>query len=151
MKKLLLLLFPLLVISSCCCKNGKSCGKKNNEASSKNSTSYTTPEAIAAALPGEWIWIKSFCCGRTSTWHTPETDGSTASLLFTKEKAEHFKNGKSQSSSTYNLAYFEEGAKDKIAYNESEGRKAMIRLSNDTLVVDYGYMDLQTEYYVRKK
>lgn len=151
MKKLILLLLPVLFFSAGCCKSGKkSCCNKAKGNCAANTT-CSTPESITAALPGEWTWIKTNCCGRTATWKTPETEGYSASLLFTKEKAEHLRNGKSQSNAPYSITYFEEGAKDKIAYTESEGRKAMITLRNDTLILDYGYMDLQTEFYVRKK
>src|SRR6478752_9219981 len=116
MKKLVALLFPILIISSCCCKKSKTSCNKDKANCCKTAT---TPEAIEAALPGEWEWIKTFCCGRTSTWHTPVTDSSSASLIFSKDKkVEHLKNGKSEYATSYTVSYFDEASKSKIAYDE---------------------------------
>lgn len=105
---------------------------------------------LRKSLIGKWELVKTDCCGRTSKT-IPAKPG---------EKEMHFKRDGSliikHEGKTYN-SYFnllrnkEFDERIVLLQIGRETTPAMFNFDNDTLVISWGFMDLQTEYYVKKK
>jgi uncharacterized protein (TIGR03067 family) len=102
------------------------------------------------ALTGKWELVKTDCCGRTTKTSMAEPGEKVISFKSdgTMETTEH---GKKQAS-TYQLT--RNKTMDENLVMLSMGREtypAMYHIDGDTLTLSWGYMDLQIEYYVKKK
>lgn len=108
------------------------------------------------SLTGTWTWVKTVCCGRIRTISTPESSSSTVSLMlnadhtYKKYRNDELKEGSFQTRIGINDYAVETGDRRDVIVFDTESA-AYYYFLKDTLVIDYGYMDLQTEYYLRKK
>lgn len=110
----------------------------------------TAKEAIQA-LEGSWQWIKTECCGRMMSEIFPKEDEDARIISFDLKG---------------NARYFTDETKEKVSevpyeldklgptqptIRMGELQPAIFTVKNDTLILSWGYMDLQIEYYVRPK
>lgn len=111
---------------------------------------------VAESLYGTWKWEKTACCGRGMKI-TTDDENTDRTLVFNEGgKYAETKNGVVSKEGTFVVR---KGIND---YQLSTGDSADVVLfdeniagyvtnQNDTLVISFGYMDLQTDYYTRKK
>lgn len=109
------------------------------------------------AVIGEWTWVKTFCCGRTSVWSSPESCYCTQSLSIKKDGTyELLKNDKVEKQGKYilrkGLNEFQNQQGDSaLVIQMDEDYPAYIEFIGDTLLLARGYMDFDNVYYVKKK
>jgi hypothetical protein len=125
---------------------------KNNETETVKVTSDTMDneksKSISDELTGSWEWIKTDCCGRTTktTYASPEAEKRVitfyedGTVLFYSVDPE----GKMEKQK-YTKGMMGEQETIKIGTLQP----AIMEIENDTLVLNWGYFDLQIEYYKR--
>jgi len=150
--KVVLFLFMSVILFSC--KTKKDVPQLNTEAV-KNHQETIEEEPYAdyyKKLEGRWIWLKTSCCGRVPKETNPQTTGFTIEFDFKPDKTfDAYRDGKLEKTLPYKLGnYIFNETRPLMVMGESP-RPAYILFRSDTLVIDYGYMDLETEYYIRKK
>ncbi len=109
------------------------------------------------AIVGEWTWVQTFCCGRTSVWTNTETCKCTQSLSILKDGT--FKMIKDElvlQEGTYLLRkgindYQQQQGDSALVIQFNEDYPAYVEFIGDTLRLARGYMDFDNVYYVRKK
>lgn len=108
------------------------------------------------AVVGEWIWAKTFCCGRTSVWTYPESSKTSSSLIINSDGSfKRFKNDKLESSGNYVLRrglndFQREQGDSALVIQFNDEYPAFVEFIGDTLILARGYMDYDNVYYVRK-
>lgn len=101
---------------------------------------------------GDWEWEKTICCGRTPHTETPETLSSTKTMRFQKGGMVIFLSGNEiTSNQTYQISYGLMNDDKRPVITIGASRPGLLFIKDDTLIIDYGYVDLQQEYYVRRK
>ncbi|TVR76976.1 MAG: hypothetical protein EA412_12460 [Chitinophagaceae bacterium] len=101
-------------------------------------------------LIGTWDWEYTVCCGRNPQTITPEMEGNTISLRF----FENFTvlrviNGESKTI-TYDIHYSDIYPDRLFISFEDAQRPALIEIDEDKLLINYEYIDLQREYYIKR-
>jgi len=99
---------------------------------------------------GSWELQKTDCCGRLNKT-TQAQPGEKSITFYPDGKMDLISSGE-KTASTFNLytdTNFDQEAP--LLNMGKEGRPAMYKVKGDTLTISWGYMDLQTEYYLRKK
>lgn len=129
MTKFLWLLIPLVVCS---------CAMKSSSANRE----------LIVPVIGKWEWIKTRCCGRRPEWSNPETTNTTASIEFKADSTLTYSYS-DRPSETYSFSISKDSVGNR-AWLMANDERALISLRNDTLIIDYGYMDLATDFYIRK-
>lgn len=106
-------------------------------------------EAILATLVGSWQWDKTVCCSRMPNTTSAENTKKDIVIKFTEDyKAESYGKGELVKTVDFELAMMD---RDRPTIKFSDvSYPAILTFNADTLIVDYGYMDLQVEYYTRK-
>ncbi len=101
---------------------------------------------------GDWGWEKTICCGRTPHTETPETLNSAKTMRFQKGGMVVFLSGNEiLSTQTYHISYGLSDGDKRPVIIIGASRPGLLFIKDDTLIIDYGYVDLQQEYYVRRK
>lgn len=115
-----------------------------------NSNKTTNP------IEGEWVWVKTFCCGRNSVWSSPETCKTTQSLSLRKDGTfelnrvgQDIQKGKYILRMGLNDFQLQQGDSSWVI-QLGDDIPAYVQFINDTLVLSRGYMDFDNVYYVRK-
>ena len=104
---------------------------------------------VEALLIGAWQWEKTICCGRLSKVISADSSDYELFLKFNVDSTVEF--------------YHDEDLEKKVGYSVTSGnlikgipeltiegeRTAILRVTEDQLILDYSYIDLQTEYYYR--
>lgn len=102
-------------------------------------------------IKGKWVWMKTICCGRVANVSTPEILKITSAIDFDGAgKARLFKNDSLEAKVRYR--FFKSYLNDNrmmLVIGDSP-RAAYFQINQDTLILDYSYMDLQTEWYVKE-
>lgn len=115
-----------------------------------------SPDQDDQAVVGEWIWVKTFCCGRTSKWTSPELTKSTSSILINSDGTfKRFKNDTLETEGKYilrrGLNDFQKDQGDSaLVIQLNDEYPAFVEFIGDTLLLARGYMDYDNVYYVRK-
>lgn len=106
-------------------------------------------------VEGDWVWVKTFCCGRNSVWSSPETCKTTQTLTLTKDgKFVLNRVGQDLQKGKYTLRYglndfqLQQGDSSLVIQFDDE-IPAYVQFLGDTLVLSRGYMDYDNVYYVR--
>jgi hypothetical protein len=105
---------------------------------------------------GEWTWVKTFCCGRTSAWTSVETCNCTKELLINKDGTFNLtENNSLKLEGTYSLRkgindFQQQQGDSALTIQFNEEAPAYIEFIGDTLLLARGYMDYDNVYYVRK-
>ena len=100
-------------------------------------------------IVGKWKWEKTICCSRMPEVITPDKDEKIQYLEFTPDSTVIFYKGNEvQKRKTYRV---NEGplVPNMPEINIEGQRTGILRITDDQLVLDYSYIDLQTEYYDR--
>jgi hypothetical protein len=114
-------------------------------------TSTDTFYRVKQRLSGDWIWLKTECCGRIKNVSTPESTKNKIEKKFSTDgTVTTINNGKTESALGYQIlfSYLND---NNYMISVDDGRPGLLHFFGDTLVIDYGYVDLQTEWYLRKK
>lgn len=118
-------------------------------------------ESTDQPVVGEWVWVKTFCCGRNSVWTTPENSNITKQLNIKSDGTfEYIATGEPQFEGETNTGKYQlrKGLNDyqfqqgdsalTIQFNNQQ--PAYVEFIGDTLLLSRGYMDFDNVYYVRK-
>src|SRR5687767_10253778 len=106
----------------------------------------------AEGLTGEWKWVKTFCCGRTSKWTDPSTCTCTKMIVFTKDgKYSKYNDGALVKQGTFSLRkglndYQQSTGDNREAIIFDNDDAAYIIMENDTMGITMGYMDGPNDY-----
>ncbi len=134
---------PAILIS---CKSNRQ-GKVTSENAAVKKMNTETNSIV-----GQWQWAKTSCCGRVPKITTPNTENLNVLLNLKADNTfEKFENTLLKEKGSYELNNAMEGDTRTMIKLSVIPRNGYIFRQGDTLVIDYGYIDLQTEYYFRKK
>lgn len=121
----------------------------NNQNNMETSTETNTTTTTTNPLIGEYIWVKTICCGRLRNVTTPESKNEVVKLEF-KTNGKMVKTTNNARAAEIDYTYMTTGTiyPDRPQL-KIEGRRqdALVRYEDGLLVLDYQYMDLQLEYY----
>lgn len=111
------------------------------------------PGILEEAILGDWEWEKTICCGRTPVRETPETTQTTKALRFQKGGLLQYLSGSEIiSTQTYKISYGLRDSDDHCAViTIGAAQPGLLYIKEDTLIIDYGYFDLQQEFYIKRK
>ncbi|MFN3405016.1 MAG: hypothetical protein ACK40G_13025 [Cytophagaceae bacterium] len=131
----------------------------NDSAKSNNSKQpFKTQNLNEPSLDGTWTLHTLICCGRTKTTRTGAEIERQKTLIFEGENVTIVSRDKNEDAPTTETNKFEvkeeqrgSGSMLKYINTGNPNRFGIIKLSHDSLTIDYGYMDLQKEIYLRKK
>ena len=147
-QKFLFLIIIILTIACSSPRNGTGETKPDDISSAKN-TIVSQTDSPEKKILGKWDWYKTICCGRLHQTTFAGKENGTKTLQFMENNEVIIsENTKPVKKETYQITY-KEIYEGRPHLKIGEGKIALIEFSADTLVIDYGYMDLQTEYYVR--
>jgi len=120
---------------------------KANEAVSK----VNEKPSLSQQLKGSWTMHKEICCGRGSKERTGKDMLSPKRLNFSSNNKVTITDLKTKESKT--TTYKLEVKNEAVTYIilEESKPKGILRFENNEFVIDYGYMDLQKEFYQRSK
>jgi hypothetical protein len=108
-------------------------------------------EQVKQRMVGQWDWLKTNCCGRLQNITTPVSTQMTLSRNYRDNyTVELFINDSLQSEVDFKLNFGFRGENDTML-KIGEGHSGYLRFNGDTMVIDHSYMDLQTDWYVRRK
>ncbi|MCS6823411.1 MAG: hypothetical protein NZ529_03885 [Cytophagaceae bacterium] len=143
------IVFITTLLTMIYCKPKQTLNNTTSSRDSKNTNAIVSEELRnVPALLGEWIWYKTSCCGRNKNIMTPQTEGYTRSVWFKENNiAEFYKNSQLEKKLNYTISEKNERNYIKLDKNAP----ALLILHGDSLVLNYGYMDMENEYFVRKK
>lgn len=105
-------------------------------------------------IVGEWEWVKTVCCGRMRGETYPKQGKPVKTISFTAEgRAVYYTSGEKDEVSEVPYTFGSLG--EQVTIKIGELTPALIVIADvkgvETLVLDWGYIDLQTEYYKRVK
>jgi hypothetical protein len=129
-------------------------GCKAKQTSKTTTVNVTTNNTNSTSMnvAGMWQWVKTSCCGRTPVISTPQTENKAVVLnLKSGGTFEKTVNGNKTESGSYEVKDGMSGENTKTIKLSTIPREGYISILNDTLIINYGYIDLQTEYYKRVK
>lgn len=102
-------------------------------------------------LVGQWEWVKTDCCGRMTGEILPKEDEPKRIISFSNDgKANYFINDTKDATNEYTFKIGSLGPKQPTV-KIGEHQPAMFMVEDETLILSWGYMDLQVEYYKRIK
>lgn len=127
-------------------------GQTDNQSEHQNSdeviSNKNSNDDPLKAVLGKWQYVKSICCGRAPVTYP---DSLSTTVEFTSEGKVVYYHGKD----------FYKKLPFKVGMGEIyEGRpylqignkyKGLLNIDGNNMVLDFGYMDLHTEYYTRIK
>jgi hypothetical protein len=101
-------------------------------------------------LAGNWIWVKTACCGRMMGETFPAEGEPDRVISFDQEgNARYFTDETREKVSTVPYKVGSLGP-NQPTVRIGELQPAIFEIENDTLILSWGYMDLQVEYYKRQ-
>lgn len=134
------------------------CNARRSEKKAKETNEMVTntpvvkDSAVVKPTPvGDWTLIKTVCCGRTSK-ATNYNIADNVKTLHLGEDNKYLIQGKTNTSKNAgSYTYLAESEMGKTMQFGADAPAMLSMYSNDTLVLSWGYMDLQTEVFVRKR
>lgn len=112
--------------------------------------SKNQPNTIQQNLTGTWTMYKEICCGRLNKERTGNDMQMPKKLEFLKDNEVIVLDLKTNKSKrlAYELTTKENENKVSVSYITFTNKpKGIFKLENNELIIDYGYMDLQKEFY----
>lgn len=101
-------------------------------------------------LVGQWVWVKTSCCGRLTSDTFPEEGAAPRIISFDKEgMAEYYSGDKGQKLMRQPYTIGELGTQTTVKIGDLQ--PAIIMVHEQELSLSWGYIDLQIEYYQRVK
>ena len=145
-----LFIVPLLLACIACNtpKNGES---TPDTAQTKQPTKAPEPTPEVEALTditGPWLWVKTVCCGRMQRTSVDTSDVPTIVQIGSDGSYSQTHGNELQRNTTYKYS-FDKSLGANVIKLDDRNMPAIVHFNGDTLLMDYGYMDLQTEYYIR--
>lgn len=112
-------------------------------------------ESAGQPVVGEWTWVKTFCCGRTSVWTSPPTCNCTQSLNIMADGSFKLIKGDKVEEGMYQLRkgindYQQQQGDSALTIQFNDQYPAYVEFIGDTLLLSRGYMDFDNVYYIRK-
>ncbi|GIV33205.1 MAG: hypothetical protein KatS3mg031_0740 [Chitinophagales bacterium] len=104
---------------------------------------------IEKKIQGAWRWYKTSCCFRMPRITYGDSLPQPKVLDFNEGTVKYFSGDKLTDSLSYRIDY-NLMRENRPVIVIGDKPPAFVYFKDDTLVIDYGYMDLQTEYYLRK-
>ena len=102
------------------------------------------------AILGTWQWVKTDCCGRINNTTFAKEEEPKRIIEFKKSGiARYFERGEMNKMAEQKFTFGTLGTQTTIKIGEYQ--PAIYTIKDDELVISWGYMDLQTEYYKRVK
>lgn len=100
------------------------------------------------SLHGDWNWLKTICCARTpQTLYAKDAEKSKTINFSPEGIYTEYENGQVVSKKDYEVG---NALNDRrLTLLIGDYRTAIMHIKEDTLVLDYGYMDLEITYYTR--
>ena len=112
----------------------------------------TAQDNIATKILGKWKWEKTHCCGRNAQTYTDTLNENKILHFKSGGKVEFYENGKLQKVENYSVEENHDHLKrPAITIGEETLGPAILEIEGDKMMINYGYMDLQIEYYKRVK
>ncbi len=145
---LLYLLLSGFIFSNCegSKKTTDNSGDPNPKEEKMNAEENEKLEKLTEGLIGSWEWIRTDCCGRTSRTTYPSPEANKRIITFYEDGTVLF--------------YTIDPDGDMIKQKFTEGmmgnqttvkigplQPAITEITDDTLMLNWGYFDLQIEYY----
>lgn len=149
--KLNIYLFIVPLLLACIACNTPKNGEGTNNAEQVEQPTTTSPEPEVEGLidiTGPWLWVKTNCCGRMQRTSYDTTGMPTIVQIGTDGSYTQTNGDELQRKTTYKYS-FDESLGNNVIKFEDRNMPAIIHFKADTMMMDYGYMDLQTEYYIR--
>jgi len=105
---------------------------------------------IEDRILGTWEWFKTNCCYRAPKTTFADTSESKTIIRFKENNVlEYYRDDALTKTIEYKVGY---GLMDdKRPTLTIDKRVALMYIRQDTLIIDYGYIDLQTEFYFKVK
>jgi hypothetical protein len=126
--------------------------KSNKQSKVVNNPSEKIIRAETNSITGQWQWLQTSCCGRVPKITTPKTENLNVLLILKVDNTfEKLENTTLKENGKYEINKTIDGDKREMIKLSTIPRSGYLYIQNDTLIIDYGYIDLQTEYYIRKK
>ncbi|MDX2001933.1 MAG: hypothetical protein SFW35_05860 [Chitinophagales bacterium] len=98
---------------------------------------------------GTWKWLYTSCCSRRPQI-IKDTSAKATYLRINDNKNAQWLHGKQVTKKeTFDIEHTKEGP-IKIKFS-TNNYPAYLSFKGDTMILNYGYMDLQTEYYLKQK
>lgn len=156
LKNLLLIASVTLLLTAACKKEKTNTSENKSKSKAKSSPAAATKLSDKELLQGDWVLEVDICCGRNKRTRQGAELDFTKELIFQDtsvyihyqkkgeplQKELHGYKTKTEESSYGSTKYINLGFPN---------RYGLYSVSKDTLIIDYGYMDLQKEIYLRKK
>lgn len=122
----------------------------------KNTTSFNENTWVEnKTIFGKWIWFKTECCGKTKGVTTPATFGDTIILELIADNTFAEKANKYRVARTGKIVISKVNKNEKtfntIQFNDERPAHYFLSSNGDTLVLSWEHLELQKEYYYRKK
>lgn len=112
----------------------------------KNNHDIQSNDDPLQAVLGKWKFVKSVCCGRVQTTYP---DSLNTTVEFTKEGKVIYYHG----TEFYKKLPFKVGMgeiyEDRPYLQIGNKYKGLLTIDGQEMILDFGYMDLHTEYYTR--
>lgn len=148
MKFLTLLIFLSGVTFSNCESSKKVAAIQDTKTSQETMSTDATTNAKRASqdIMGSWEWVKTDCCGRTSKTTLADPNDEKRVISFDKDGTAMFYTSDPEgrmAKQKFTLGTM--GTQPTIKIGEL--RPAIFTIKDDMLVLNWGYMDLQIEYY----
>lgn len=140
---------PLILVLTGCFFSCKS--NKESQYAVYDSKENYQAHTLNEKLLGNWNWVKTNCCGRISKITTPKSTNTIIKYTFINNNVLVVTTNQNNDTSSYNIANSFNAEKDTMILIGNKKTPAYLHFFKDTLVIDYSYIDLQTEWYVKVK
>lgn len=101
---------------------------------------------------GKWAWFETDCCGIRHGISNPQNTSDEIELEIKSDNTfmeVHTK--KNTLPRAGNVILFKENNVDMIQFNDERSAQYFLSNNNDTLIISWKHLELQTEKYIRKK
>lgn len=140
---------PIVLVAAMVCLIACNISKGGQNNSSDNYTN-TEPEQQLPDIYGKWLWVKTDCCGRMHKIITDTSETPTYLVLEKDGKLKRLHGDKTLKVATYNYQMDPNLGYPTLSVS-GVSQPGLIHFVGDTMLLDYGYFDLQTEYYIKTK
>lgn len=151
--KIIPIYFIMAAFSLLSCKSGEQTadgGETDRSAEETGVQKVTSLKQSMKEIAGSWEWIKTDCCGRMNKTTYAQPGDPQRIISFDEKGNAMYFSGETREKTTAQ-SYTLGTLGDQPTITIGELTPALFVVQNDTLVISWGYIDLQTEYYERVK
>ena len=147
--KLIVIMTIFIGCTAMSCSETRQMSNQNgNEVISGEKTNGKQTKITDEAIIGTWQWVKTDCCGRINNTTYAKENEPKRIIEFSKSGvARYFERGEMDKMSQQKFSFGTLGTQTTIKIGEYQ--PAIYTISENELVISWGYMDLQTEHYKR--